>query len=650
MKAPALLSPALALVTASVAIAQTPMQDTIAGKVYNVYSVPGDAEVVGKQFTPAHGDLPLSAGVPAQVANDRYIEALARVLYYWGYPAVDAIARTRMWDTMKEGPGTMVGLLPGGPRSTIGCLADYLSPAQRWVASPNNDTFDGAGFADLGREPVVLQTPADVPAGHYWTIQITDIYTNVVHQLGSAAGTPGGKYLLLGPQWKVKTPDGFVDTLRVPTSVAGVLPRSFAGHTPEAKARALAVLNQMGIYPLSQDQPGQRTFDCEAVARNAVYPKGVTAEMIAADPEVSRPQWVDPTTFWNQLGYALAASTSAGPADAAMAEQAGTMLWLRYASPHFRELLDRVALAADADLHAGSNYLQVGVNVGNGWHRQQRAGAWDFDWLGRAEAALIYPYVNDFREAAYLIRGTDAKGALLDGRYRYTIRFPKGGFPPVDRTRGGFWSLTMYDKDYFMLAKSPNGRTNVGTAGLEANELRLASDSSLTILISQAAPDDSAAQANWLPAPAGQFVLLIRAYVPTRPILDASYKFPDVWRRRESKPKPLWRPEAIRTSPACGVDSARADRYRLSLKYSSPGTMPGASLAWSRELCAAHPELLSHFTPDSDFEVYVFTFDHAGMVRYAVVGYSARQRRVSEWDDLCFYDDDWKQLGVCLGF
>jgi uncharacterized protein DUF1214 len=52
--------------------------------------------------------------------------------------------------------------------------------------------------------------------------------------------------------------------------------------------------------------------------------------------------------------------------------------------------------------------------------------------------------VNDYHEATYFIRGTDAKGTLLDGRYAYTMTFPKSALPPVDRSRGGFWSLTMY--------------------------------------------------------------------------------------------------------------------------------------------------------------------------------------------------------------
>jgi hypothetical protein len=152
------------------------------------------------------------------------------------------------------------------------------------------------------------------------------------------------------------------------------------------------------------------------------------------------------------------------------------------------------------------------------------------DWFGRAQAAVIYILVNDYHEAVYLIRGTDDQGTLLDGRHAYTMTFPKGELPPLDRTRGGFWSLTMYDKDYFMLPESPNGRTNIGTLSLDANELAFAADGSLTIHIAHEEPADAAARANWLPAPEGQFALIIRAYVPTQPILDDDYKFPDVKR------------------------------------------------------------------------------------------------------------------------
>jgi hypothetical protein len=47
---------------------------------------------VALAFNPAHPDLARSAAVPAQLANERYVKALARVVYYWGYPAVEASA------------------------------------------------------------------------------------------------------------------------------------------------------------------------------------------------------------------------------------------------------------------------------------------------------------------------------------------------------------------------------------------------------------------------------------------------------------------------------------------------------------------------------------------------------------------------------
>jgi hypothetical protein len=81
-----------------------------------------------------------------------------------------------------------------------------------------------------------------------------------------------------------------------------------------------------------------------------------------------------------------------------------------------------------------------------------------------------------------------------------------------------------------MLADSPNGRTNVGTVSLDSDELKFAPDGSLTITISHAEPKDALARTNWLPAPEGQFALIVRTYVPTQSIQDDSYKLPNVER------------------------------------------------------------------------------------------------------------------------
>jgi hypothetical protein len=169
--------------------------------------------------------------------------------------------------------------------------------------------------------------------------------------------------------------------------------------------------------------------------------------MIAADPDVARPQWVVPERFWEDLEKMLAVNSRVGENDAAMADQARTLIALRNSDPSWKALLDRAALAADASLHASARYEQVGVDGGNGWQRQENGGVWGTDWFGRAQAAVVYILVNDYHEAVYLIRATDADGALLNSRHTYTMTFPKDALPPVDRSRGGFWSLTMYDRD-----------------------------------------------------------------------------------------------------------------------------------------------------------------------------------------------------------
>ena len=64
---------------------------------------------------------------------------------------------------------------------------------------------------------------------------------------------------------------------------------------------------------------------------------------------------------------------------------------------------------------------------------------------------------------------------------------------------------------------------------LDADELTFAADGALTLHLAHLA-DRTSGAGNWLPAPDGQFALLLRAYVPTAPLLDGSYTLPDVQR------------------------------------------------------------------------------------------------------------------------
>ena len=167
--------------------------------------------------TPAHPDLANAAGVPARLASEKYVESLVRITYYWGYPAVDTSGRTNTWQLMKE-PGATMGFFPGAPKNRMGYLDDYMPATQRKVVTPNNDTIYGAG---LPTSPVTGGGPdaGRCARGPLLDDQIVDLFTTVTHQLGSASGTPGGKLLLVGPDWKGEKPAGFIDVFRSPTHV-----------------------------------------------------------------------------------------------------------------------------------------------------------------------------------------------------------------------------------------------------------------------------------------------------------------------------------------------------------------------------------------------------------------------------------------------
>jgi hypothetical protein len=93
--------------------------------------------------------------------------------------------------------------------------------------------------------------------------------------------------------------------------------------------------------------------------------------------------------------------------------------------------------------------------------------------------------------------------------------------PPV----GGFWSLTMYDDKFFFVENRLNRYTLSQRDKLKANR-----DGSIDLYIQHDSPGKDK-ESNWLPAPSGAFVLMMRLYWPNEKsptILDGSWRVPPV--------------------------------------------------------------------------------------------------------------------------
>jgi hypothetical protein len=130
--------------------------------------------------------------------------------------------------------------------------------------------------------------------------------------------------------------------------------------------------------------------------------------------------------------------------------------------------------------------------------------AWTFFGVGR----------NLIEDAFYPISLADGDGKPYEGTNKYILRFSKDQLPPVN----AFWSITMYDKDSYLVA-NPINRYALG----DRSNLRFADDGSLTISIRSDTPSDETA-ANWLPSPKeGGFKLALRLYAPKKEVADGSW-------------------------------------------------------------------------------------------------------------------------------
>ncbi len=116
-------------------------------------------------------------------------------------------------------------------------------------------------------------------------------------------------------------------------------------------------------------------------------------------------------------------------------------------------------------------------------------------------ANLLGPGWNRPQDAVYPLSQKDANGDEYNGaEHKYVIRFGDGQMPPVE----AFWSLTMYDTDFFFV-DNPINRYDVG----QRTEFITNSDGSVDLYIQAESPGKDK-EANWLPAPKGKFNLVLR--------------------------------------------------------------------------------------------------------------------------------------------
>jgi len=157
----------------------------------------------------------------------------------------------------------------------------------------------------------------------------------------------------------------------------------------------------------------------------------------------------------------------------------------------------------------------------NGWGYTTKTGIYGTDYLMRALITAIGLGANRPQDAVYPTSLKDAEGRKYTGENNNVMHFPEGQLPPAQ----GFWSLTMYDSSYFFVNNSLNRYSISARQNLKSNP-----DGSTDLYIQKDSPGADK-ESNWLPAPSGDFILMLRLYWPDESdpsIIDGSWKIPPV--------------------------------------------------------------------------------------------------------------------------
>ena len=141
------------------------------------------------------------------------------------------------------------------------------------------------------------------------------------------------------------------------------------------------------------------------------------------------------------------------------------------------------------------------------------------NYLYRMAGAVLGIFGNSKLEAMYPVYAVDGDGQKLDGAHRYTLRFAAGQLPPVH----AFWSLTMYEMPTSLLVANPINRYLINSPMLP--ELKRDADGGVTLYVQNKSPG-KAKKTNWLPAPSGPFMMVLRLYWPEEAALNGAWTAP----------------------------------------------------------------------------------------------------------------------------
>ena len=428
-------------------------------------------------------------------------------VYVYGYPLVTMDMTRRQMTNVATADATHA------PMGQLVRLRTYPPVDMHTVTAPNADTLYTTAWLDVSNEPWIFSVP-DM-TDRYYLLPMLSGWTDVFQVPGKrTTGGKAQKYAITGPNWSGTLPEG-VTEYKSPTGLVWILGRIYCTGTPADYAAVHALQDKYSLIPLSSygkpytpvPGPVDASFDMKTAIRDQVDALSVNDyfNYLARLMKTNPPAAADAPIVEKMKAIGLEPGKDFDPSKLGALD---------------KEVIKTVPKLAQVKI---MEYFKKAAEPVNGWtYLTKNIGVYGTDYIQRALVTAIGLGANRPQDAIYPTTQKDADGHEYDGASKkYVIHFNKGEMPPVN----GFWSITMYDKDYFFVPNSLNRYT------LSArNKFVTNADGSVDLYL-QADSPGKAKEANWLPAPKAQFIPMMRLYWPkdTPPsIIDGTWKPPAI--------------------------------------------------------------------------------------------------------------------------
>jgi len=424
--------------------------------------------------------------------------------YLYGYPLITFdVARMQQTNVAAPDP-------EHAPMGQMIRMRTYPAVDNHCCAAPNADTLYTEAWLDVSKEPWILGIP-DM-GNRYYIVPMLDGYSEVMSVASPpTTGYKAQTYAITGPGWTGTLPSG-VTQVKSATEMVWVLGRVYCTGTPDDYKAVHALQDKFTVVPLSSygkpytPPPAQvdPNFDMKTAVRKQVDALDIDAyfNYLARLMKTNPPTAEDAPMVARMAKIGLAPGQDYDPSKLGAFDKKAIKAVPKLA------LLKMAKLLKEQKTTNGWLYFTSGV------------GNFGTDYLLRAMANMLGPGWNRPQDAMYPLSQKDASSDEYNGAvHKYVIHFEKGQFPPVK----AFWSLTLYDPDFFFVPNSIN-RYELS----QRNKFITNSDGSVDMYL-QAESPGKGKEANWLPAPKGKFVLVMRLYWPTNTppsILDGSWTPP----------------------------------------------------------------------------------------------------------------------------